>query len=213
MNPQITTPSGHTSQRGEPTWEIASLFPDQGDWSEAAFLALPSPHRFELCDGKLELLPMATWLHQEIAWFLCECLRAFLKSQPVGRCVVAPLFVRLTVKKIRQPDVVFAFHEHIAADLRKIQHGADLVMEVVSPGEDSRERDWVEKRELYAAAGIAEYWFVDPEREEIVVFTLNAQGAYDIAGQFKRGSQATSRLLNGFTVDVSATFNAGEVKS
>lgn len=36
------------SGRGEPTCEIATLFPLQGDWSEAAYLDIPSNRLLEL---------------------------------------------------------------------------------------------------------------------------------------------------------------------
>lgn len=205
------TPSGHASQLGEPTWEIAHLFPDQGDWSEEQFLALESPHRFELHDGKLELLPMATFMHQLIAMFLCDQLRNYLVNHPIGVCVVAPLFVRLAPKKIRQPDVVFVHYENLVEELWKIQNGADLVMEVVSPGDESLKRDWVTKRTVYATAGIAEYWVIDPETKLITIFTLVGNGEYHVAGEY-RESMASSVLLRGFSVDVAATFAAGEVK-
>jgi Uma2 family endonuclease len=43
----------------------------------------------------------------------------------------------------------------------------DLVVEVVSQG--SRERDHGAKREEYLAAGVREYWIVDPERQHAVI--------------------------------------------
>jgi Uma2 family endonuclease len=205
------TPSGHASQLGEPTWEIAYLFPSQGEWSEIEFKSLQTPHRFELSNGILETLPMASWLHQFIAVFLFDSLRAHLTSNPCGWVMIAPLFVRLAPKEIRQPDVVFVRHENIVKDLSKIQNGADLVMEVVSSGDESRERDWVTKRKVYAAAGIAEYWVVDPEEKLITIFTLDTNGEYRVAGEYREGN-AASILLPGFSVDVSATFAAGEGK-
>ncbi len=51
-----------------------------------------------------------------------------------------------------------------------------LVVEVVSPGDEDSEnykRDYQAKRDQYAAIGIPEYWLVDPEREWVMVGTLN----------------------------------------
>ncbi|MBC7514954.1 MAG: Uma2 family endonuclease, partial [Alkalinema sp. FL-bin-369] len=56
-----------------------------------------------------------------------------------------------------------------------------LVVEVVSPGdesEDNYKRDYLEKRDQYAAIAIPEYWIVDPDRAWIMVGTL-------IAGQYQ----------------------------
>lgn len=57
------------------------------------------------------------------------------------------------------------------------------------------------KREEYALARIPEYWIVDPEVGQITVLTLDGE-TYVVHGEFKRGEQATSKLLPGFAVDV-----------
>jgi len=52
-----------------------------------------------------------------------------------------------------------------------------LVVEVVSPGEENRRRDYADKRMQYQARGIPEYWLVDPEQETVMVLTL-VEGEY-----------------------------------
>ena len=111
---------------------------------------------------------------------------------------------------IREPDIAF-FKSHRIKDKRKPPEGADLVIEIVSPGSESRERDLVEKREDYARAKISEYWIVDPEEKAITVLTL-AGKSYKVHGIYKPGDQATSKLLKGFKVAVSDVFAAGERK-
>ncbi len=58
----------------------------------------------------------------------------------------------------------------------------------------------------YAEAGIPEYWIVNPLEGTIIVLTLEA-GAYVAHSVFRRGEQASSKLLSGFTVDVDAAFD------
>jgi Uma2 family endonuclease len=89
--------------------------------------------------------------------------------------------------------------------------GADLVMEVVSPGNKNRERDLGIKRREYAKAKIPEYWIVDPETKTITVLTLSGR-TYKVHGEFKHGMDATSKLLKGFKVAVADAFAAGEAK-
>src|SRR5205823_1127269 len=89
----------------------------------------------------------------------------------------------------------------------KFWDGADLVMEVVSPDPKSRNRDLVKKRREYARAGIPEYWIVDPQEQRITVLTL-ADRTYQVYGDFRPGSEATSALLDGFRVPVSDVFAA-----
>jgi hypothetical protein len=71
-----------------------------------------------------------------------------------------------------------------------------MVFEVVSEGDENRDRDLVEKRELYAKAGFAEYWIVDPELRTVTVLSLDGP-AYRVAGEYKEGDQAASILLPG----------------
>lgn len=52
-----------------------------------------------------------------------------------------------------------------------------LAVEVVSPGNEQIERDYVEKVAEYADAGITEYWIVDPISKKITVLVLE-QGSY-----------------------------------
>jgi Uma2 family endonuclease len=53
-----------------------------------------------------------------------------------------------------------------------------LVVEVVSPGTESRDRDYRYKRTEYAAREIPEYWIIDPEFEKITL-CLWVNGQYD----------------------------------
>jgi Uma2 family endonuclease len=195
-----------TSDRtGEPTWEIAQLFPNQGDWTEAEYLALDTNHLIEFSNGHLEFLPMPTQSHQFIVLFLYRALWAFVNERAWGTVLVAPLRLRIRPRKYREPDVVFLAAEHDALRGEQYWLGADLVMEVVSP--DDPERDYIEKRADYAEAGIAEYWIVDPARRLITVLALVGE-AYEPAGEFTPGMEATSRLLSGFAVDVAEVFAA-----
>ena len=94
-------------------------------------------------------------------------------------------------------------------DVHGQPEGADLVVEVVSEGEENRERDLVKKREEYAKAGISEYWIVDPQEKQITVLVLEGQ-TYREHGVFKPGTVATSFLLAGFSASVDAVFAAGQ---
>jgi Uma2 family endonuclease len=51
-------------------------------------------------------------------------------------------------------------------------------VEVVSPGEENRVRDYRYKRAQYQARGIEEYWIVDPQQGTVTVLSLR-QGLYE----------------------------------
>ena len=187
----------------EPAWEIAKLFPDQGEWSEEDYLQLNTNHLVELTNGHVEVLPMPTPRHQRIVLLLYRLLWMFVTKHNLGEVLAAPLRVRLGLRKFREPDVVFIFADKLAQQGERYWENVDLVMEVVSP--DDPKRDYEEKRVDYAQAGIAEYWLIDLARQLITVLQLQAQ-EYVVRGEFTSGMQATSALLTGFEVDVTEVF-------
>jgi Uma2 family endonuclease len=196
---------------GEPAWDIAKLYPAQGDWSEEDYLELTTSNwLIEFTDGCAEVLPMPTLYHQLIVELLHSLLKQFVEERALGKALFAPLPVRLRPGlKLREPDIVFLRNERLK-NLHGQPNGADLVMEVVSEGTEARERDLVKKPADYAAGGIAEYWIIDPQEREIRVLTLDG-AAYRTHGKFIAGQTATSVLLAGFSVNVDDVFNvAGE---
>jgi Uma2 family endonuclease len=206
--PPLTSYPSPISRLGEPVWEIAHLFPTQGNWSEPEYLALDTNRLIEFSDGCLEVLPMPTPFHQLIVDFLVTLLKEFVAARAVGRVFYAPMPIRLWSGKYREPDVVFLKPGRIR-DPHSQPQGADLVMEVLSEGEENRKRDLETKPAEYARAGVAEYWIVDPQERRITVLALEGT-AYRTHGVFGLGEAATSVLLPGFSVSVDAAFAAGE---
>lgn len=200
-------PTARPPGKPEPVWEIARLFPDQGSWSEDDYLELDTNHLVEFTDGYIEVLPMPKTSHQKMVAYLYEVLNLFVKAGGLGTVLFAPLRVRLRKSKYREPDVVFMLAEHASRMGEEFWEGADLVMEVVSDDPDSRERDLVKKRKVYANAGITEYWTIDPKEEQITVFKLAGKN-YAVHGKYTEGQTARSALLKGFAIDVSGCFNS-----
>lgn len=201
MNPTTSTPQAASA--GEPTWDVAKLFPNQGAWSEEEYLELNGNYLIEFSDGYLEVLPMPTMTHQLIVLWLYGKLLEFVSPQGLGRTLVAPFRVRLREGKYREPDVLFMLAAHSNRMREEFWDGADLVMEVVS--DDDRRRDLETKRREYAQAGIPEYWIVDPQQSLVTVLRLDGS-SYAVHGQFSAGDAASSVLLPGFEVDVATLF-------
>jgi Uma2 family endonuclease len=136
--------------------------------------------------------------------YLLYAFDRFLK--PLGGKVrIAPLRLHIMKGKFREPDLLLLVS---ATDRRRQDRfwtGADLIVEVVSS--DKPERDLVLKRRDYAAAGVAEYWIVNPLNETILVLGLSNK-RYCRLGSFARGSVARSSLLQGFQLDVAEVFDA-----
>jgi Uma2 family endonuclease len=203
-----TTPvKSREYQPGEPILELIDYFPEQGTWSETAYLALETSRFVEFDCGNLEFLPMPTRAHQLIVLYLYRLLWQFVEAQDLGQVLTAPMPVKLWSNKYREPDIIFLAKTKSERFVDRYPQGADLVMEVVSGSGIDRERDLVIKRSEYAQAGIPEYWIVDPQEEQIIVCHLVGD-AYEEAGVYSLGEQAQSVLLDGFEVGVTAVFEA-----
>jgi Uma2 family endonuclease len=195
----------------EPAWQIALLFPPQGQWTPSDYFALThSTNRLvEFNEGNIEVLEMPTESHQFIVRFLFRALDAFVVSRDLGEVVFAPIRVQTLVDKFREPDLAFMLSKNAGRRNNRFWIGADIVMEVISDDPESRDRDLRQKREEYAAAKIPEYWMIDALSKQITVLRLDT-GRYVEHGVFGIGQEATSILLSGFGADVTSVFRAAE---
>ncbi|HEY2416251.1 MAG TPA: Uma2 family endonuclease [Pirellulaceae bacterium] len=192
-------------------WEVATLFPAQGDWSEEAYLGLTdgSPRRIEFTDGRLEFLSDSTEVHESLVRFLFFALHEFVEKRSWGKVHWTGIRLRIRPGKIRLPDVIFLHKDHFHARHNRAWDGADLVMEVVSDDPKDRARDYEEKLVDYAEAKVPEYWIVDYERQVVIVHRLEGS-QYQVQGEYSRGQRAKSALLGGFGVDVGALFDVAD---
>ena len=192
-------------------WELATLFPAQGYWTENAYLDLTdgTNRRIELVDGRLEFLPMPTELHQALVEFLFDALRAFVKKHDLGFVPMPTLRVRVPSDRpranYREPDILFIRKENYHLRSNRIWNGADLLMEIVSGDPKDRKRDYEDKLADYTATKVAEYWIIDPELHTVTIHRLDGD-RYATHGEFGPGQQATSVLLAEFSIDVAALF-------
>ena len=88
----------------------------------------------------------------------------------------------------RYPDLTILRAEHIPQlakrnTLRLSMTPPLLVIEVSSPGELQRNRDYIAKRSQYQDCGIPEYWIIDPQTQSILVLELVAS-TYTEVGNF-----------------------------
>ena len=185
---------------------LCDVLPPQGAWSEEAYLWLTdhSNRLIEFTDGHIQDLPVPTSTHQAVLLFLYLQFHSYLTPRG-GVAMVAALRMRMREGKFREPDLLLLRDRSDPRYQDRYWLGADLVVEVVSP--DDPHRDLVEKRADYAEARIPEYWIADPRDQTITVLALDGE-SYVEHGTFARGGSATSPLLNGFTVDVAAVFDA-----
>ena len=185
---------------------LLDILPRQGEWNERDYLWISggTNRLVELVNGRLEIVPMPTQHHQAISTFLFLRLYALMEKIG-GEVFYAPLRLRLWNGRFREPDILLLLAADDPRSANEFWHGADLVVEVVSP--DKPERDTVEKVADYAQAGIPEYWIVNPIIERISVLKLDGD-TYTTHGEWGRSERATSALLPDFSANVSAVLDA-----
>ena len=118
---------------------------------------------YELFNGELVRVPPESGFNVEIATFLLIQL-----AQRVGHRRVRGHGLELEVRgepRNRFPDLTVIREEHIAQlktrnTIRLSMAPPLLVVEIVSPGEVQRNRDYVAKRRQYEDLGVPEYWIV-----------------------------------------------------
>ncbi|HYN88115.1 MAG TPA: Uma2 family endonuclease, partial [Ardenticatenaceae bacterium] len=151
----------------------------------------------EWVDGEVLLFMPPKEVQQRTAGFLYHLLDLYATLLGLGRVLIAPFEMKLE-RSAREPDILFvatANLHRLTAD--RLEGPADLIVEIVSP--DSVYRDRQRKFREYAAAGVPEYWIVDPrERKQRADFyALNTEGQYDLFAT-EDTERVESHVLPGF---------------
>jgi Uma2 family endonuclease len=164
---------------------------------------------YELFNGELIEVPPESGFNIEIANLL------FLEfAMLVGYRRVRGHGLELEVRgepKNRYPDLTILREEHIQQlskrnTIRLAMAPPLVVMEIVSPGEIQRDRDYIAKRMQYQDFGIPEYWIIDPQTQTILILELVGNSYVNFA-EFKDDDLLRSRLFNQLHLKVSDVFN------
>ncbi|MBF0492200.1 MAG: Uma2 family endonuclease [Deltaproteobacteria bacterium] len=168
------------------------------------YLLMPEDKRYELIDGDLLMTPSPSWKHQTAISRLFEKINKFVRSKKMGEVRFAPLDVFLSPEDVVQPDLLFLSKDRLKqVTERNIQGAPDLVVEVLSPGTEQRDR--LVKRKLYSRFGVKEYWIVDPERKNIEVITWEGSD-FKTFQVFPENALFKSPLMEGLSFHIKEIF-------
>ncbi|MDJ0661029.1 MAG: Uma2 family endonuclease [Crocosphaera sp.] len=141
---------------------------------------------YELFNGELIEMPPESGINVQIGIFLILQFSRLLDYRQI-RGQGLELEVRGEPRN-RYPDLTILRQEHINLlakrnTIRLFMPPPLLVVEIVSPGELQRHRDYIAKRIQYQDCSIPEYWIIDPEAQTILVLELKDK-IYVEVGEF-----------------------------
>jgi len=153
---------------------------------------------YEVIDGDLYVSPSPAWRHQLQLNRLNKRVIIWVDDHNLGYVVTAPTGVVLDPETGVEPDLIFVSHAraHLISP-RGLEGGPDLVVEVLSPSTEARDRGI--KLRAYARANVDHYWILDtagPRIEERVL----ANGDYRLVGIFGPGEVFRPTLFPGLEI-------------
>jgi Uma2 family endonuclease len=164
-------------------------------------------NHYELIHGRIVMTPPAGWPHGGIGSTLNHLLQSHVRARPLGIVLDASTGFELPSGDTLEPDVSFVSAARFAAGpapkpgqfLRVVPN---LAVEILS--RKTKWRDLIDKKDVYAANGVEQYWIVDPAERAITVFHLGPHG-YD-AGTRLTAGRLRSRLFSDLNATVEDVF-------
>ena len=190
---------------------MATLKPRAGTrLSIEEFLELPDTYdkrKMELDEGELYVMPRPRTGHQflqsDLIWYFQGYIRSF--DDPPAE-VLHDVIVALSPESgiLLAPDLVIILRGSSSAVVtdRMVEGAPDIVVEILS---SDRRRDLVRKRQLYAEAGVPEYWIFDPRADTATPLELR-DGEYFERAVLTAADTLTTPLLPGLAIPLADVF-------
>ncbi len=166
-------------------------------YTEDDYYKLPEDVRAELIDGQIYFQAAPSRIHQEVLSFLHVEIANYIRSKN-DSCKVypAPFAVKLFAdkKNIVEPDISVICDKNKLTD-KGCTGAPDWIIEIVSPG--NFRYDYIKKLNLYADAGVREYWIVDPGKKKVIVWNFEA----DDSTEFSFSDSVKAAIYPDFSID------------
>jgi Uma2 family endonuclease len=155
---------------------------------------------YEVIDGELYVSPAPSSRHQHAITVLVGYLYPYIYSRGLGKIFTAPIGVVLGVGSGVEPDLVFISRERLGiVSERGIEGAPDLVVEVLSPRTESRDRGI--KMRQYAAAGVPHYRLLAGRTSSLEAYRLGAEG-YELVGIYGPEDTFKPELFPGLEIRI-----------
>ena len=187
----------------------------RGTYTFADYLTWKFEEKVEIIKGKLFKMAMPSEKHQRTSCNFYRIFANYLHKKPC-RVYHPPFDVRLikpphlrkttdkSIYTVVQPDIT------VVCDLNKIDDrgcmGApDLIIEILSPSTGSV--DLKDKKAIYEFSEVPEYWIVHPHDQTVIVYVLDDQKKYAIAGIYASTDTIKTHVFDDLFVDLADVFD------
>ena len=163
--------------------------------------------RYELIDGELFLTRSPHRKHQQVAGKFFGTLDAWSEKSGLGEVIPSPGITPSDADNVI-PDVVWVSNERLMLIEDEAGHLTgfpELIVEVLSPGENNIRRDREAKLKLYSVQGVQEYWIADWLAKRLEVYRRE-NGQLVLVATLLAEDELTSPLLPEFHCLVSCLF-------
>lgn len=162
--------------------------------------------KWELDDGVLYIMPTGTPDHQfligELIWNFRNYLNGFDEPPAQFYHEITTILSR-ELQRAPEPDMVIILNQRRDIVGRsRVEAPPDIVIEILST---DRSRDLVRKRQIYAEAGILEYWPIDPRNDTVTQLELR-DGEYVERAVLTADETLTTPLLPGLSIRLADIF-------
>jgi Uma2 family endonuclease len=168
--------------------------------TEEEFIAWSFPERIgaEWIAGEVIVMSPISTEHDRVHHWLTVLLSVFIEPLDLGSVHGPELQVRFAhVPSRRQPDILFLSKAHSDRLGKTYVDGPpDMIMEIASP--ESVSRDWRIKYMEYEAAGVSEYWVIDPMAQRVELYVLSSDKKYEPV--VERDGWLISAAIPGFRI-------------
>lgn len=172
-------------------------------FSTIDYFSMPETNRpSELVYGFVREPPAPLYGHQKVVGQLFYLLKVHVEEQKLGDVCVSPIDVVLdeAAGLVVQPDVIFVAKERASIIRNHIVGAPDIVVEVVSPATEHRDRTL--KLAWYRRYGVRECWIANPHARTVEVVDCVAGTAESFAGS----QTLRSRVLPAFDASADDCF-------
>lgn len=189
--------------------QVQAVLNDEHKRRQAFYEWMDDDMKAEFINGEIVVHSPALHRHNTAVMLLGRLISTFVDVHELGVALVEKTLVELS-RNSYEPDIVF-FAKEKAALLKPDQlyyPAPDLIVEILS--KSTQQNDRGVKFEDYAAHNVKEYWLVDPIRETVETFTIDADTSeYAATGLFRVGQFVSCQVVTGFTIPVKSVFDAG----